>query len=152
MASSWTDLLRALGQAFTVVVTSEAGALKQDLAASRRKLVVSLALGCLALFVLFWAVGAAGIALLEALSLVLPRWGSAGVVLLVLLCVGFLLGVMAKRRFTSIESPIDTVERRLANHLDWWQQNILGQDGSYPISELDDSEANAERRLEATDE
>ena len=152
MASSWTDLLRALGEAFSAVLSSEAQALRQDFAASRRKLVGTLVVAGLAFFVLFWAVGAAGISILEALSLVLPRWLSALIVLIVLLCVGGVLGMLAKRRFASIESPVDTVERRIANHVDWWQQSILDQESDYSVSELNEGDSDEEMGLEASDE
>jgi hypothetical protein len=128
MASTWTDLFRALGDAFSLLMTSEVEALRDDLAASRRKFVNALVLASFAVFVFFWGIGAATIAVFEGFSTVFPRWLAALFVLLLLLLIGAILWRVAMNRFRSIDSPLATAQRRLEDHLEWWQNDILAQD------------------------
>ncbi len=142
MASSWADLFRALGDAFSVLMTSEAAALQEDLAESKRKLVAALILAVCALFVLFWAIGAAAIVVFEALSTYVSRWLAGLILLLVLLAVGAILARLAVLRFRSIESPLATAQRHLEDHVAWWQSSILGHDD--PHQELADDAGRAD--------
>ena len=128
MTSSWTNLFRALGEAFSLLVTSEVVALREDLAASRRKFLNALAFASIAVFVFFWGIGAAAIAVFEGFSIVFPRWLAALFLLLLLLLIGAVLWRVAMNRFRSIDSPLATVQRRLEDHLEWWQSQILAQD------------------------
>ena len=129
MSSTWTDLLRALGESFSVLMASEMSALRQDLAASRRKLFRALAIGGAAIFVLFLAIGAATVVIYEALAMVLDRWIAALIVLVFLLILGALLARIAVRTFESLESPVATVQRHVDDHVEWWQAAILDTQG-----------------------
>ena len=128
MASSWADLFRALGDAFSVLMTSEVAALREDLAESKRRLVAALTVAVLALFALFWAIGAATIVVFEALCIVVSRWLAALIVLLFLLAIGAILARIAVLRFRAIEPPAATARRHLDDHVAWWQSSILGHD------------------------
>jgi uncharacterized membrane protein YqjE len=131
MGTSWADLFRALGDAFSVLMTSEVVALREDLAESKRKLVAALTLAGFALFVLFWAIGAAAIVLFELLSTVVSRWLAALIILLILLAIGAILARIAMFRFRSIEPPLATAQRHLDDHIAWWQSSILGHDDQH---------------------
>lgn len=125
MASNWSDLIRSLGEAFAVLVSSEIDVLKQELAESRRRLVAAVLIGILALFVLFWSIGAAMMLGFEALATVVARWLAALIVLLVLASVAAVLGAIARTRLKSLESPLTTAQRRWSDHLEWWQKDVL---------------------------
>lgn len=148
MASSWGDLFRALGEAFSVLMTSEVASLREDLVASRRNLVRALVLAALAVFVFFWAIGAATIVLFEGLSIVFSRWLAALFVFLFLLSIGAILGMVARNRFRSLESPLTTAQRRLEDHLNWWQGHILAQDSPPPGPAESPSDLESERAIE----
>lgn len=125
MASNWSDLIRSLGEAFAVLVSSEVEALKQELSESRRRLVAALIIGTLALFTVFWSIGAAMMLGFEALATVVDRWMAALAVFLALIAVAGVLGAVARARLKSLESPMTTAQRRWSEHLDWWQEEVL---------------------------
>ena len=127
MTTSWGDLIRSLGEAFGKLLSSEVSELMADLERSRRRFVAALILACAAMFMLFWAVGATAVVAFEALSTLMERWLAALFVLVLLLAIGAALAALAVRRFRSIERPMATAQRRLTDHLEWWQQSILQQ-------------------------
>ena len=127
MSSSWSGLLRALGDSFSALVTSEITALRDDLAASRKRLAVAAAIAAAALFVLFWAVGAASVVVFEILANWVSRWLAATIVFVALAVLGAILLRIALKRFESIESPLKTFERRYDEHVSWWNESILAE-------------------------
>jgi len=127
MTTSWRELIRSLGEAFGVLLSSEVAAFKADLERSRRRLLVALILACGAVFMLFWAVGVSTVVAFEALSTTMERWLAALIVLLTLIAVGGALAALAVRKFRSIEKPMATAQRHLSDHVGWWQEKVLQQ-------------------------
>lgn len=125
MTTSWGELIRSLGEAFKVLLSSEVAALKADLERSRRRFFVALVLAAGAVFMLFWAVGASAVVAFEALSTAMERWLAALIVLFSLIAVGGALAALAVQKFRSIERPMATAQRRLSDHVEWWQEKVL---------------------------
>ena len=118
-------LLRSLGEALLAVLEAEANALRTDLAESGRRFAVVLALAATAAFLLFWSIWAAGLALYQILSLWLPSWAAALILLAVLLLLASIFGGLARYRLGQIEPPVDTVRRRVDDHRNWWHEELL---------------------------
>ena len=119
----------ALGQAGLELAKAEAKALSGELKLSSRTFlrIVLLFAGCL--FALFWALAVLIFVGIEVGALWMPRWGSALVVLGLLLLLALVIGSIAWRRLRRLDSPAKTVRRRLADYLDWWHRRIVGRDG-----------------------
>lgn len=128
MARGWKDLLRSLGDSLLEVAGAEAAALKGDLRSSGQQLSVAVAVGVSAAFFLFWWVGASGFVLFQVLAIWLPRWGAALIVATLFLVLALALALEARRRFRAIELPVDTVRRRIDDHVAWWQDQVLMED------------------------
>lgn len=128
----WAAMIREVGDAFLGVVRAEIAALAQDLRSSRRKLarVVVLAFLCGAL--VFWAVATAIELVVELLSLALPRWAALLIVLALLIAWAAAVGATARRRLAAIETPAETLRRRMEESRRWWRTRIE--------SEVDDAE------------
>ncbi len=126
----WTSALAPLGQAGVELLRAELGALNSELQGSSRVLVRALLLLAVALFVLFWAIGALAYVLVEVAALWLPRWGAAVSVLGVFLLASWVLVIVARRRLRSVETPLGTVRRRLDEHRNWWERRVALQAGS----------------------
>lgn len=130
MSRGWTELLRSLGDSLVGVAGAEAEALKGDLRDSGRQVVGVVVLAAVAAFFFFWVVGALGFVLFQILSLWLPRWGAAAIVLAIFLILASILALVARQRARSIELPVDTVRRRWDDHRDWWQSQVLVEEGA----------------------
>ncbi len=128
--NGWLGVLHSLGQAGTDLLRSEMDALGSDLAATGASLARAVGLLLAAAFMIFWAVGALGFFAIELLALWLPRWGAALIVFALLLVVVWILWVLAKRKLREAERPTETVRRRVTDHLDWWQDRVLGDASS----------------------
>lgn len=132
----WSDLLRSLGRAVLELLQAEAAALGEDLAASGRQLRRGGLYLLLALAVSIAALWALALLSFELLVLVLPRWGAAGTILLVLaLAAGGLL-LAGRRTLRRIQSPRALVTRRAREHVEWWQ-GLLGVDEGEGLDEED---------------
>ncbi len=136
-SAGWADLLRSLGRAFQDLVRSELAALGEELSGSARRLAVIAGLFLLALFGLFWALGLLAFFAVELLVLWgTPRWAAAlGVFGVALLAAGILAAV-AWSRLRKLEKPGETVRRRVAEHVAWWETRILGARGESPQEAL----------------
>ncbi len=114
-----------MGGALLEVLRAEAAVLGEDLGRTGRELLKVALLACVALAVLFWTVGAATLALVELLALWLPRWGATLAVVGLFVAAIALLGLLAWLRLRRLEIPTETLRRRVDEHLDWWQLNVL---------------------------
>ena len=132
MVGGWIDLLRSLGESLLGVAEAEAAALKGDLRASGRQLLIAGVLAGAAAFLFFWVVGAAGFVLFQVLRIWLPGWAAASIVLVLFLLLTGILVLLARQRFQAIEFPADTVRRRVDDHKAWWHSQVLVADGSSP--------------------
>ena len=124
--AGWIDLFRSLGESLLEVLRAEVATLQQDLQRSGRQFGAALALFGGALFLLFWLVGLLLFTLIAVLNIWLELWAAALLVLL-LFAIGIaILATLGMRRLRQVENPMDTVRRRVDEHLDWWQHSLLG--------------------------
>jgi len=77
----------------------------------------------------FWLAGVFTYFLIQVIAIWLPAWAAAGVVVLALLLLAAGLAWWGWRTLKSIENPVDTVGRRLDDHLDWWEAKLVAEDG-----------------------
>jgi Putative Actinobacterial Holin-X, holin superfamily III len=123
---AWTELARSLGQALLAVLRAEAEALGADLRRSGVHLVRALVLLGGAAAVSFWTLGVLVLVLIAVLAIWLPTWAAALIVAGLFILTAGLLVALAVRHLRRLENPVDDVRRRIADHLDWWQQRLLG--------------------------
>ena len=141
----WRDLFASLGESLIGVVEAEITALKQDLRDTGRRFSIAIAVSVAAAILAFWAVGATGFVIYQILVLWLPGWGAASIVLGILLLVTLILGMIARRYLRDLEAPMDTVKRRVDNHLEWWQSNLLVPEDYDERSEISDQSEQGRR-------
>ena len=132
--STWLKLARKVGQALLELLGAEISALSEEFELSGRRLLGAVILLSLALFALFWGVGALSLTVFELLALRYARWQASLFVLGGLLTVAAVLAAIGWWRLRTIEAPAATVRRRLDDHLSWWQGRILAADGEEPRS------------------
>jgi len=123
----WIDLFRSLGEALLEVWRAELATLQDDLSRSGRHLGVALGLFGAAAVLLFWTVGLLLFALIALLHIWMPWWGAALIVLALFLIAMAILGRLGLNRLRKVESPVETVRRRVDSHLDWWQHGLLAR-------------------------
>lgn len=126
--NGWIESFRGLGEALLEVLRAEVSTLQEDLTRSGRIAGVALALLGAALVLLFWIVGLLIfflVAFLHSKWPLWPLWGSALFVLVLFIVTAGLLGWLGVRRVKQVENPMQTVRRRVDDHLDWWQNTLL---------------------------
>jgi hypothetical protein len=123
----WIELFRSLGQALFEVLRAEAQALGEDFRRSGRQLAAGLALLGGAAAVGFWAIGVLVLVLIAVLAIWLRPWAAALIVLALFVGGAGLLAALGIRRLRRLESPAESVRRRVSDHLDWWQQRLLAE-------------------------
>lgn len=122
--SSWLNLSRAVGQALLELLGAELEALSGDLKISGRRVVGALVLFLVAMFALFWGVGALSQAAVEYLSLSFPRWQANLLVLAGFVLFAVVFAAIGWWRLRRTETPAATVRRRLDDHVEWWNRRI----------------------------
>jgi Zn-dependent protease with chaperone function len=123
----WIDLFRSLGEALLEVWRAELGTLQDDLSRSGRHLGVALGLFGAAVILLFWTVGLLLFVLVALLHVWLQWWAAALIVLALFLAGMAVLARLGLNRMRKVESPVETVRRRVDSHLDWWQHGLLAR-------------------------
>ena len=118
------DRFGALGQAALDLLRAEGTALRSELEGGARRLLGVLALFLVAVFALFWALGALIFSLVEVGALWLPRWAAALVLVVALALLAWVLVAIARRRASRLESPATTVRRRAEDYRDWWESRL----------------------------
>jgi hypothetical protein len=138
----WIDLFRSLGEALLEVWRAELATLQDDLSRSGRHLGVALGLFGAAAVLLFWTVGLLLFALIALLHIWMPWWGAALIVLSLFLIAMAILGRLGLNRLRKVESPVETVRRRVDSHLDWWQHGLLARPQTLDVepATLDDED------------
>jgi hypothetical protein len=131
--AGWIDLFRSLGESLLEVWRAELAALQEDFQRLSRHLGVALGLLGAALILLFWIVGLLLFVLIALLHVWLPWWGAALIVLLLFILAAGLLVKLGISRLRQAENPVETVRRRVDNHLDWWQHGLLVQPKSLDV-------------------
>jgi hypothetical protein len=125
VTGGWIALVRSLGEALLSVLRAELAALQADLSKSGRHFGVALALFGGAAAIAFWVVGLAVFALVSLAALWLPLWAAALAVLALFAGGAALLVWRGLARLEKVENPIESVRRRVDDHLDWWQSRLL---------------------------
>ena len=125
--AGWIDLFRSLGESLLEVWRAELATLQEDFRRSGRYLGTALGLLGGAAVLLFWIAGLLLFVLVALLHVWLPWWGASLIVLLLILLAAGLLAWLGVRRLREVESPVETVRRRVDDHLDWWQHGLLAQ-------------------------
>jgi MFS family permease len=138
----WIDLFRSLGEALLEVWRAELATLQDDLSRSGRQLGMALGLFGAAAVLLFWTVGLLLFALIALLHVWMPWWGAALIVLALFLIAMAILGRLGLNRLRKVESPVETVRRRVDSHLDWWQHGLLARPQTLDVepATLDDED------------
>jgi hypothetical protein len=126
--NGWIETFRGLGEALLDVLRAEVATLQEDLTRSGRIAGGAMALLGAALILLFWIVGLLIFALVAVLHIWLPLWASALIVLALFAGTAGILGWLGVRRFKQVENPMQTVRRRVDDHLDWWQNTLLREE------------------------
>ncbi len=124
-AKGWLGGLRGLGRAAVELLQAELGALVEDLQRSARELRSGAILSAMGAFFAFWTLGALLYAAIELVTLWLPRWGAALSVGGAFGLIALILFLVARARFRAVESPSQTVSRRLEGHSEWVEQQFL---------------------------
>lgn len=124
--SRWSEVMAPLSQAGMDLVRAEYGVVTSELRGSVRLLIKALVFLLIALFALFWSIGAVAVTLVEVGALWLPRWGAALSVVGLFVLVGLGLAAAARRKLSRIEPPDKIVRRRIEEHREWWDQRISG--------------------------
>ena len=121
----WLDLLRHLGDAVLDLAAAEAAALAEDLRRGGRQAARALVLLAIAavLAVVAWALFT--LALVWGLATAIGLWQAALLVGAVYAVVAIACTFAARRRFRSIEPPLETVQRRLEEQRTWFRRRIL---------------------------
>ena len=125
----WGTLLSELGRAILQLLLSEVADTRQELTASARQLAGVALFGVFALLCALLGLGALIAAAIAGLALVMPLWAAALVVGVAILAISGLLALSAKRRFQSIQSPVETVRLRLNSHVEFWRDEVLAEGG-----------------------
>ena len=125
--AGWIQMFRGLGESLIEVLRAEVATLQDDLTRSGRNLGSALAFFGTALILLFWIVGLLIFVLVALLSVWLQLWAAALIVLALFLLGASLLAWIGVRHMRQVENPMQTVRRRVDDHLDWWQNGLLAQ-------------------------
>jgi hypothetical protein len=123
----WIELLRSLGGSLFEVLRAEAEALGEDLRRSGSGLLRGLALLGAAAAVAFWTLAVLLLALIAVLAVWLPLWAAALIVAALFAGAAGSLAALGVRRLRQLETPAESVRRRVADHLDWWQHRLLAE-------------------------
>jgi hypothetical protein len=121
------DLLRSLGASLLEVLRAELAALQADLQRSGHFLWVGLAFLGAAAGVLFWTFGLLLFTIVTVLAIWLPLWGAALITVALFAAAAGVLVALGVSRLRRLENPATDVKRRLADHLDWWQNTLLAE-------------------------
>jgi putative superfamily III holin-X len=125
--AGWIDLFRSLGESLLEVWRAELATLQEDLGRSGRYLGRALAFFGAAAVLVFWIVGLLLFVLIALLHVWLPWWGASLIVLVLFVSTAALLAWLGTSRLRQVENPLESVRRRVDNHLDWWQHGLLAR-------------------------
>jgi putative superfamily III holin-X len=136
--AGWIELFRSLGEALLEVWRAELATLQDDFQRSGRHLAVMLGLLGAVLILMFWIVGLLLFFLIALLYVWLPLWGAALIVLGLFAVTAGVLAWLGWRRWRQVENPIGIVQRRMDNHLDWWQHGLLAHPQALDVEPVPD--------------
>lgn len=125
MRQRWSEIFRALGSAVLGLLKAELEALERDLARSGKNAAWGVGLFAAAGAVAFWTLGVGTYFVIQLLAVWLPLWGAALAVTLLLAAVGGALAWAGLKKLERFENPLGTARRRLDDHIEWWQGELL---------------------------
>ena len=125
---AWVELLRGLGQSVLDLLAAEWAELKSKLAESGKNLAIAAGLFGAAAAFGFWLVALLLYLAIQIGAIWWPHWVAALVVTLAVLVVIAVVVLLALRRLKRFESPAATVSRRVDDHLDWWNEQLLAEE------------------------
>lgn len=125
MRESWSETFRALGAAVLALFKAEIEALERELARSGKGLALGLGLFAAAGALAFWTLGVATYFVIQLLAVWLPLWAASLVVTLLFAAVTGGLVFAGIKKLERFENPLTTARRRLDDHIDWWQNDLL---------------------------
>lgn len=128
MRQSWSEAFHALGSAILGLLKAELEALEKELARSGKNLGLGVGLLAAAAAFGFWTLGIATYFLIHLLAIWLELWAASLIVTLVFAAVVAGLAFVGLRKLRKLENPVTTVRRRVEDHVDWWQDGVLGPD------------------------
>lgn len=124
-----SDDIAVLGAAGLDLARAEMAALSEELRLTGRELLRVVVVVAICFCLLFWAIAVLVFTGVEVAALWLPQWLAALLVFGLLLLVAGILGLVARKRWRSLESPGRTVRRRLDEHREWWRRRIVDGNG-----------------------
>lgn len=125
MRQSWSEAFRALGSSVLGLLQAELEALERDLARSGKSAALGVGLVAAAGAFAFWTLGVATYFVVQLLALWLPLWAAALAVTLLFAAVAGGLAWAGLRKLERFENPLSTARRRLDDHIEWWQDELL---------------------------
>lgn len=125
MRQSWSEAFRALGSSVLGLLQAELEALERDLARSGKNAALGVGLFAAAGAFAFWTLGVATYFVVQLLALWLPLWAAALVVTLFFAALAGGLAWAGLRKLERFENPLTTARRRLDDHMEWWQDELL---------------------------
>lgn len=135
MRQSWSEAFHALGSAILGLFKAELEALEKELARSGKSLGLGVGLLAAAAAFGFWTLGVATYFLIHLLAIWLELWAASLIVTLVFAAVVAGLAFVGLRKLRKLENPVTTVRRRVEDHVDWWQDRVLGPDEGGRLAE-----------------
>lgn len=130
MIGSWVEMFRALGQALVEVVQAELAELAEELGVSAKHLAWALGFFGAVAFLAFWMLPALMFTVGLVLSIWLPAWAAALIVVAFFLLVMAILGFLGYRRIRRVDNPAEAVRRRYHDHKEWWNDRLLPSEGT----------------------
>jgi hypothetical protein len=125
MRQSWSETFRALGAAVLGLLKAEIEALERELARSGKSLALGLGFFAAAAALAFWTLGVATYFAVQLLAVWLPLWAASLVVTGVFAAATGALAFAGLKKLERFENPLSTARRRLDDHIDWWQNDLL---------------------------
>lgn len=117
-------LSRELAGDVLSLLDAEVVAARGELAAGGKRAGKALALFGAAASILIWLPAILGYVLVRTLAQWMPDWAAGLVVLLFFVLVAGVLATIGWLWLRRVENPLDTITRRLREHLRWWREEV----------------------------
>lgn len=134
MQQSWSETFRALGAAVLGLLKAEIEALERELARSGKNLALGLGFFAAAAALAFWTLGVATYFVVQLLAVWLPLWAASLVVTGLFAAVTGALVFVGLKKLERFENPLSAARRRMDDHIDWWQNDLLASGPARRVS------------------
>lgn len=125
MRQRWSETFRTLGSSILALLKAEIEALERDLARLGKNAALGIGLFAAAGAIAFWTLGVGTYFVVQLLAVWLPLWAAALAVTLLLAALGGGLAWAGLKKLERFENPLATAKKRLDDHLEWWQDELL---------------------------